>query len=82
MTQAKRRFYRAILISFTLVLVTSCMLYSLLQAQELPEPAGPIVIPTPTMLPAPTLTPQDGDDFVIMTPVQYLPLLQNGGAYE
>lgn len=60
-----------------ILLIASCALLSYAQAHA---QIGPIVIPTPTMLPAPT--PSDGDDFVIMTPVQWLPLLQNGGAHE
>jgi len=78
---AKRSCWTTLAIALAIALVTIAFLYSMLEAQELPDPVGPIVIPTATMLPAPTLTPQDGDDFVIMTPVQWLPLLQNGGAH-
>jgi hypothetical protein len=71
MTRAERRFYRAVLISFVAFWLTACLLYSNLYAQ-----IGPIVIPTPTMLPAPTTTPSDGDDFVIMWHVVYLPFVE------
>ena len=60
-------------IAAIIAIVTIAFLYSMLDAQDLPDPVGPIIIPTPTMHPAPT--PQDGDSFVIMTPVQWLPMV-------
>ena len=70
MTQAERRFYRAMFFTAVAILVTACAIYSMLPAHA---QAGPIIIPTPTMHPAPT--PGDGDDFLIMTPVQWLPIV-------
>lgn len=57
-----------------ILLFASCMVLSYAQAQELPaDPAGPVVIPTPTMLPAPT-----PDGFVILWHSVYLPAVTNG----
>ncbi len=61
-------------IAAIIAIVTVAFLYSMLDAQELPtDPAGPVIIPTATMMPAPT--PSDGDNFLIMTPVQWLPMV-------
>jgi hypothetical protein len=60
------------LIALSVILfIASCALLSYAQAHA---QIGPIVIPTPTMLPAPT--PSDGDDFVIMWHVVYLPFVE------
>ena len=71
MTRTERNFWRAVLISFVALWLTACAIYSLLPAHA---QAGPIIIPTPTMMPAPT--PQDGDGFVILWHSVYLPIVE------
>lgn len=74
---AQRSCWTTLAIALAIAIVTIAFLYSMLDAQDLPaDPAGPIVIPTPTMLTAPT--PDDGDDFVIMWHSVYLPAVTNG----
>ena len=60
-------------IAAIIAIVTVAFLYSMLDAQELPDPVGPIIIPTATMMPAPT---PDGDGFVILWHSVYLPIVE------
>lgn len=69
---AQRSCWTRLAIAAIIAIVTAAFIYSMLDAQELPDPAGPVIIPTPTMLPSPT--PSDGDNWTILWPV-YLPLI-------
>lgn len=72
---SNRSCWTRLAIALIIAIVTVAFLYSMLDAQELPtDPAGPVIIPTATMHPAPT--PSDGDGFVILWHSVYLPIVE------
>lgn len=70
---AKRSCWTTLAIALAIAIVTIAFLYSMLDAQDLPNPAGLVIFPTATMLPAPT---PDGDGFLILWHVTYLPIVE------